>query len=41
MNDGHGDSDGHDDGDYHGDDQVLKLGKEEREKQKGSRQRYI
>jgi hypothetical protein len=37
MNDGHGDSDGHDDGD----DQVLKLGKEERQKQKGSRQRYI
>ena len=30
----------HDGGDGHGDDQVLELGKEEREKQKGSRQRY-
>jgi hypothetical protein len=34
-------NDDHDDGGGHGDDQVLKLGKEERGKQKGSRQRYI
>jgi hypothetical protein len=33
--------DDHDDGDGHGDDQVLKLRKEETEKQNGSRQRYI
>ena len=32
--------DDHDDGDGHGDDQVLGLGKEERET-KSSRQRYI
>ena len=35
MDDDHGDSDGH------GNDQVLKLGKEEREKQNRSRQMYI
>jgi hypothetical protein len=33
--------DDHDVGDGHGDDQVLKFGKEEREKQNGSRRRYI
>jgi hypothetical protein len=33
--------DDNDVGDGHGDDQVLKLGKEEREKQNGSMQRYI
>jgi hypothetical protein len=33
--------DDHDGGDGHGDDQVLKLGKEEREKQNSSKQRYI
>jgi hypothetical protein len=33
--------DDHDDGDGHGDDQVLKIGKEERGKQNISSQRYI
>jgi stress response protein SCP2 len=33
--------DDNDVGDGHGDDQVFKLGKEEREKQNSSMQRYI